>query len=376
LSSLTLTLPIYRKIFALLEKSCRFAQNSFAVELANFIKNLLYNHDFVIVPGFGKLITRYKPAEINQGDKTIAPPSKLLVFESDITASDKLLANYIETHKGTTSAVAEKFLSREVKSLNKRLDEGETVLLEGLGYFAKSEGVTRFDRLQETNFMTESFGLSKIDIRPLEIIDSAPAPKPAERPKQVETKPIETKPVEAATKPAKVEEVAVPKPVKKKKSYAFAWIILAFAILCPAGYLGYHYYPEVLSKFKKSAQPEIATVAPVKPKPTQKDTTKTSDLEQFFDSSTDKKKALAIEKSAPQDLGTYYIIAGSFKSYAKAKVLASELEKEGYKPEVIEFGQEKFRVSLGEYKTKKLGLAELTKIRAVKGPDAVWLLPK
>jgi len=56
--------------------------------------------------------------------------------------------------------------------------------------------------------------------------------------------------------------------------------------------------------------------------------------------------------------------------------LANQLKKEGYKPEVIQFDQDPFRVSLGEFADRAQADEEFNKIIAKKGTGTVWLLKK
>jgi nucleoid DNA-binding protein len=339
----------------------KFAENAFTVELASYIKSLLYNNNQVVIPGLGVLCTTYKPAEISTSEHTIAPPSKYLVFDGALTLSDGLLAGIVSSQESISKTMAEEQIKEQVKNLKGRLDSGETILLEGIGYFSQENGVIRFDREQEANFLTESFGLSKIDYKP---VDYELIPK---------QNPVVIQP-------------------PKKKSYTFAILSFLLILIIGGGIAGYLYYPDIIKKFKKLQQ-QTAMLLPKKAdtivKPTKntttKDTVKQNSLENFFDSAVDKKKALAIpptdqpstQPSKPsQGSIYYYIIAGSFKTFERASVLAKQLKKEGFTPEVLQFDEGIFRVSLGEFNDKPHALTELEKIKTTKGTDAVWLLTK
>lgn len=328
------------------------------MELAIYIKKLLYNHDILVIPGFGGLITKYKPAEINVNDHSIAPPSKYLSFDDDLIDTDGLLANYISSQKGISKEEAEAFILSEVKLISKRLDEKETILFEGIGYFSKENGVTRFEREPEVNFLTDSFGLSNIDY----------------------------KPVEYDLTPNKNTEIVT---TKVGRNYSVVWMIAAAITAAVIALLVYLNYPDIAYKFKHTKTIPPVVVEPTKNNSdtivstkteTSKDTAKSSDLEKFFDNATDKKKALAltseVEVSKPQANVTYYLIAGSFKTFNRAKILSKILTKEGYKPEIIQFEQDKYRVSLGEFKDKTEAQQQFDIITTAKGADAVWLLKK
>lgn len=329
------------------------------MELPIYIKKLLYNHDILIIPGLGGLITKYKPAEINVNDHSIAPPSKYLSFDENLNDTDGLLANYISSQKEISKEAAEVLILSEVELILKRLNEKETIHFEGIGYFSKENGVIRFEREPEVNFLTDSFGLSNIDY----------------------------KPVEYDLTPNKNTEIIRS---EVRRNYTVLWIVGAVITASVIALVVYLNYPDIAFKFKhiKTTPPIVVepaknnsdTIVSTNTEAVSKDTVKSSDLEKFFDNATDKKKALALTTdtiaSKPQANVMYYLIAGSFKTFNRAKILAKSLTKEGFKPEIIQFEQDKYRVSLGEFKDKTEALIQFDIITTAKGADAVWLLKK
>ena len=59
------------------------------------IKELLFKHDCVIIPNFGGLVSNPVSSKINTVSGTIFPPSKLIVFNKNLSVNDGLLINYI-----------------------------------------------------------------------------------------------------------------------------------------------------------------------------------------------------------------------------------------------------------------------------------------
>jgi cell division septation protein DedD len=174
------------------------------------------------------------------------------------------------------------------------------------------------------------------------------------------------------------------------------FIIVVLLLACTVAF--YFYYP-VLNKKIEKINPinKAVLVIPNKTNSTngtnssknisptavnevaKKDTAKVSDLEKFFNNKTDKKNALAIDsvkKVKPSRGESYFIIAGSFKTFRRATVQAKQLQKEGYKAEVLQFSEDLYRVSLGEYGEKEEALVQCNKILATKGAGAVWVLGK
>ena len=65
------------------------------MNLATYIKDLLYRYDCVIVPDFGGFVTKRISAKINETTHQFFPPSKQLSFNRNLNNNDGLLANYI-----------------------------------------------------------------------------------------------------------------------------------------------------------------------------------------------------------------------------------------------------------------------------------------
>ena len=324
------------------------------LDLAFYIRNLLYNHEVVIIPGLGAYLTKYKPAEINTSDNSVTPPSKYIVFNCSLTITDGVLANYIAAQKTISIQEAELYIEREVALINKKLDSEETILLDGIGYLSKKDGIIRFEREQEANFFTDTFGLSKVEYKN---VDLKMTPK---------------------------HEVV--KTLTKKKSNSWVYVLLVFIIFGGGITFIYFYYPGLVSRAIAVFRHPVAQHQLV-PKDTLKDrheeSTRVDSLEKFFDSATDKRKALAIKQAKPINSAkniaqgtTYYIIAGSFNTFDRASRFSKQLGKQGNKSEIIQFNQNIFRVSLGEFDDKDKALAELEKIRRIKGNESAWLLSK
>lgn len=321
------------------------------MELAGYIKTLLYNHEQVIIPGIGALITHYRGAEINTSEHTITPPSKYVTFDRNITTPGQIMIDFVASQKMIGQSEAKNFVDEQVKSFKNRLASGETILLEGIGYFSQENNIIRFDREQEANFLTDSYGLSKVDYNPVEY-DLTPKQNP---------------------------DLTLP---PKKRNYTYAIVTISLLLLIGVGIAVYLNYPDIVNKIRKAPDKHIAINPAIQEEDTLTDKivqdSIASTIENYFDSTTNKKRALAIptERMSLPEKMHYYLIAGSFKTYEKADVLAKQLKKEGYTPEVIQFEEEKYRISLGEFTDKAKAEAELEKIKAKKGENAVWLLAK
>jgi len=62
------------------------------MQLATYIKDLLYRYECVIIPGFGAFLTQYQSATINSANNSIFPPGKQVSFNRQLQTNDGLLA--------------------------------------------------------------------------------------------------------------------------------------------------------------------------------------------------------------------------------------------------------------------------------------------
>ena len=63
--------------------------------IANYISDLLYRYDCVIVPDFGGFVANRIGAQVNNFTHTFSPPTKQITFNGLLKHNDGLLANYI-----------------------------------------------------------------------------------------------------------------------------------------------------------------------------------------------------------------------------------------------------------------------------------------
>lgn len=148
------------------------------LDLAPFIKNLLYRYDCVILPGFGGFITSYQSAHFHPVTHTFFPPSKKMGFNSQLTLNDGLLATEISFHFKISQEAAQEKVAKYIEELRHAINSGSTFDLPEIGRFKlNEEGNIRFIPAEKVNFFTESFGMgsfrSPAILRPTETISVA-----------------------------------------------------------------------------------------------------------------------------------------------------------------------------------------------------------
>lgn len=131
------------------------------MQLDQYISDLLYRYECVIVPGFGAFLTQYQPAIIHESTHAFYPPKKKLSFNAQLTDTDGLLANYIAKKDRIPHEDANAKMASYVRFLFDSLHKGSIVELKNVGSFQLSEEHTlQFEPSYHLNYLSSSFGLS------------------------------------------------------------------------------------------------------------------------------------------------------------------------------------------------------------------------
>ncbi|MGB5462863.1 MAG: hypothetical protein WBM92_05815, partial [Aureibaculum sp.] len=130
------------------------------MKLSNYISDLLYRYECVIVPDFGGFVTNNKSAIISQYSKIFYPPHKLITYNGHLRNNDGLLANYIAAVDKVPFECAMNFIKFEVDEWRKELRANDLVL-EKIGKFIldKNDAII-FEPQTDINYLTTAFGLS------------------------------------------------------------------------------------------------------------------------------------------------------------------------------------------------------------------------
>jgi len=131
------------------------------MDIVQHISELLFDHDCVIVHGFGGFVANYHSAKIHPVQHTFSPPVKTILFNKDLRNNDGLLANRIVSHEQISYALALDEINAFTTKCLKKLNNGETVDLEGIGkLFPDNEGNIQFEQRSKVNFLKETYGMS------------------------------------------------------------------------------------------------------------------------------------------------------------------------------------------------------------------------
>jgi cell division septation protein DedD len=136
--------------------------------IASAVKALLYDHDLVILPGFGGILAAYRPAVLDPVSHIVSPPSKQLSFNARLTSNDGLLATHLAAEKAISYAEGLMICEREAKQIRELLAVSRRYDMEDVGlFFLDEEGAVRFQPHNRINFLKSSFGLEPVALTPV-----------------------------------------------------------------------------------------------------------------------------------------------------------------------------------------------------------------
>ncbi|HOY51599.1 MAG TPA: hypothetical protein PLX49_07520, partial [Prolixibacteraceae bacterium] len=129
------------------------------MDLSGYIRELLEDHDFVILPGAGAFMASYRPAQPDETGKMLLPPSRELYFNPELKMNDGLLPGYVMRQAEVTLREARKMVSEYVDDLLYHLDRDGQVTLEHLGTLTKREEEIAFTPLGALRQLPAAYGL-------------------------------------------------------------------------------------------------------------------------------------------------------------------------------------------------------------------------
>ena len=142
------------------------------MDITAFIRELLFSHDCVIVPGFGGFIGNYTPARIDKSTSTFYPPVKLISFNRNLNHNDGLLVGRISDHAKLSYGDARNIVEEFVAGMRRKLEKGEKVVFDNIGSFINNqEGNVQFEPDRNVNYHLDSYGLESFQFSPLESYD-------------------------------------------------------------------------------------------------------------------------------------------------------------------------------------------------------------
>ena len=136
--------------------------------IVKYLSELLFERECVIVPEFGAFISKETPATIDYASHRLTPPSKEVVFNSQLTADDGVLVDYLSVKMDVSHEEAAKMVHDFAMRSLAVLDCNEPLHLEGIGTLERINSKDFTLRLDDdVNLLGDAFGLTSFSVQPI-----------------------------------------------------------------------------------------------------------------------------------------------------------------------------------------------------------------
>jgi len=316
------------------------------MNLEYYIAQLLYRYPCVTIPEFGSFLTEIQSARLHRNTNTFYPPKKAISFNVLLQKNDGLIVHHIAQRKQIPYSDALELLQKKVYNWKKTLENSRILILENIGEIKlNSENNLVFTPLENTNFLTDSFGLSPV-IAPI-IIRKA---------KEVTTEIPQEKSVSQQTeKTPKIIPIS-----KKTKKNPFVKYAIASSILLTSGiFVADYYYGNYIETQGFAVEESV-----------QKEIENKIQQATFVIEIPDIEPITLMVK---EDKLNFHIVAGAFKEEKNADKVLKKLLEKGYNSRKLpknKYGL--YPVVFQSYQTRKQAIENLSKFQK-ENPQA-WVL--
>ncbi len=317
------------------------------LEISRYIKELLFIHDCVILPGLGGFVANYCPAEENPLTNEMLPPSKAVSFNRNLKQNDGLLINCLAEAEKITYAEAERAVEFYIEDLSVRLRRNEKVIISELGdLFYNKRHRLQFEPAKNINFLADLFGMESFELPDPIIQDTT----------QIRS--------------LIIKENFWNRISFKRKIYAAVSIPFFLGLALIPVNLSKHQHQSSASLGLIQSTPDVAKTNAIK---FNNRVSPDNELVSFEPRIIYAKPKHDIKNKSVR--GKYYLIAGSFSNIENAKILKTVIEANSYPAKIIK-NKNLFAVALNKFSTKKEADRFRKKVLQ-KNPNAsCWVLQK
>lgn len=342
------------------------------------IRELLFDHDCVIVPEFGGFLVQYKGARIDEARRLVHPPGKEVGFNKQLTRNDGLLVDSVAKRDDVRFEQARAQVAQQVEQWQRALGRGGRVEVIGVGTFwTDSARNLRFEPDPHANFLKDAYGLRAV------------AASSINKPVVVETL------KEAVVR--KLEPVLADQGTSATRNRPLLWaasaaaavlVAVATFMLAPAngnqqlGGWASWLHREAPSYVQRGSSPVIVEHPSEEP----------FILPEAIDSATAVEVEpgvavvvapvivpdtthVAIAPIAPRAKGLFHVMAGCFSVRTNADNLVSGLRSRGFDAGIIDQHKGLWRVAIGSFGDERIAVEALVAARKEEAPGA-WILHK
>ncbi len=347
-------------------------QKKFKLDISNNIKDLLYRHDCVILPGFGGFVANYKPAAVDYDRNIFSPPSKNISFNSQLTHNDGLLISDVSYSSGLAYLDAKRNVEAYIRELKSQLEKGRKVIIEELGAFHyDKQKLLQFEPDKLKNYLIDSFGLSTFEFSLLEEYDVRKRIQPKLRTpeKNIRRQKILRRTLIAVPLLAALVLIPLKTNLLKTNTLSFHPVNKNTEIVNnPSNPVVQEEAGFVASEQRTTSREDID----------KKETDVSEEADVRAEKTTPENTVESLENIIPVSVPEkrYDIVAGSFKEKQNASRLSNSLLNEGYATELLEAPNGFYRVLIAGSPTFTVARKEMYKFSYSHPGEDYWLLKR
>jgi nucleoid DNA-binding protein len=323
------------------------------LKVTTYIQQSLFEHDCVIVPGFGGFLKEHKASKINLINNQFCAPSTSLAFNASLTKDDGLLKSEISINENITLDQASNVIRVFVEENQAILANKGELKLENLGSFLIVNSKLQFTPDTKSNYNSEGFGLDNFVISPIHQITN-------DTEKDQKVKPIQ--------KSISSQEETI----SKKSGSKFKWFFIGaptLLLLAGTSYFGIKFLPtnkkaEVASTVKIK-EPEQAGI--LNTLTSESSEVETKAIEEISTIHTQPTKSIS-PKAVANKQKDYHIIGGVFSTEEFANNY-----KASHNNSTVLALDGMYKVALASYTSLDEAKEALSSYKAEYGKD-LWIL--
>jgi len=320
----------------------------------HYISELLFLHDCVILADFGGFVGNPQSAKLNKITGILSPPSKQILFNSNLKTNDGLLITHISNQEGISQNSAKNEVVNFTTQIAEKLHNSKVLRIERIGLFTLGkEGNVIFLQDSANNYSLDAFGMKSTHNKTIS------------RANEVEEKVVTT-----------IQNIRAqnrnPKIFLRAAAVIIPLIALSYLSISQQDRIN-NVYAQMASLNPFSTTEIIEETSPIIiAKPVENTTIKYIEI---IESPKVIEMPIVEEVSAsivaPQH--TFYIIAGAFAKKKNATRLQAKLNNLNYSAEILKGGR-LLKVSYESFNNKEDAILALKEIKQ-ENPSA-WLLTK
>ena len=307
----------------------------------HYISELLFLHDCVILPDFGGFVGNPQSAKLNKITGILSPPSKQILFNTNLKTNDGLLITHISNQENISQNSAKNEVVDFATQISAKLHSSKVLRIDKIGLFTLGkEGNVIFLQDSANNYSLDAFGMRAIHNKTISRVNE---------------------------EEEKVVSVIQNIRIQNRNPRAF---LRAAAVIIPLVAISY------LSISQQDRINNVYTqMATLNPFTTTEIIKETSPIILAEPIETTPIIEVAEEEITPIIIPqkTYYIIGGAFAKKKNAYRMQAKLNNLKYNAEILKEGK-LLKVSYDSFNNKEDAVLALHKIRR-ENPSA-WLLTK